>query len=82
MTPEPKGPMGFLFTRAYPRLHAMKVHKKQFYVNAAGDRFQRVFAAFFAISRRLAALSFFALAGPPFMPPNRPSSTAAGFFFR
>jgi hypothetical protein len=43
--------------------------------------FQRASAALFALSDRSALLSFFALAGPPFRPPSRPSATAAGFFF-
>jgi hypothetical protein len=36
-------------------------------------------AAFRAISARCSLLSFAALAGPPFLPPNLPSATAAGF---
>jgi hypothetical protein len=39
-----------------------------------------VFAAFWAISLRRLAESFFALALPPFNPPNLPRATAAGFF--
>jgi hypothetical protein len=39
----------------------------------------RVFAAFFAMAFRFRDDSFFALALPPFSPPNRPSATAAGF---
>jgi len=42
--------------------------------------FQRAAAAFFAISDRCSAVSFAALAAPPFAPPSRPSATAAGFF--
>ncbi len=38
-------------------------------------------AALRAISIRCSFVSFFALAGPPFLPPRRPNSTAAGFFF-
>ena len=37
-------------------------------------------AAFLAISDLSSAVSLAALAFPPFMPPSRPSSTAAGFF--
>lgn len=32
-----------------------------------------------AYTERRALLSFFARAGPPFLPPRRPSATAAGF---
>jgi hypothetical protein len=39
----------------------------------------RVGAAFLAISLRCSLVSFLARAGPPFLPPSRPSSTAAGF---
>ena len=39
---------------------------------------QRARAAFLAISRRLLAESFLALARPPFLAPLRPKSTAAG----
>lgn len=42
--------------------------------------FQRAAAAFFAISDRRFFDSLAALALPPFKPPSRPSSTAAGFF--
>ena len=42
------------------------------------DRCQRVVAAFRAISDRWSAVSFSALAFPPFNPPLRPSDTAAG----
>jgi hypothetical protein len=41
---------------------------------------QRALAAFRAISRRSAAVSALALAGPPFLPPSFPRATAAGFF--
>lgn len=41
--------------------------------------FQRVSAAFLAISDRCSLVSAFALALPPFRPPKRPSATAAGF---
>lgn len=37
-------------------------------------------AAFLAISERFFADSFFARAGPPFLPPSLPRATAAGFF--
>lgn len=47
----------------------------------AGRRPHLVFAAFLAISLRRSALSFFALAGPPFFPPSRPKATAAGFLY-
>src|SRR5262249_50053665 len=43
---------------------------------------QRALAAFFPISERSSAVSFFALAGPPFKPPRRPKDTAAGSFSR
>jgi hypothetical protein len=42
--------------------------------------FQREFAALRADSLRSLAVSFFALALPPFNPPSLPSATAAGFF--
>lgn len=42
----------------------------------------RACAAFFAISLRCSGVSFRALASPPFLPPNRPRATAAGFFSR
>jgi hypothetical protein len=41
---------------------------------------QRAFAAFLADSRRCSAVIFLALAGPPFLPPRLPSSTACGSF--
>src|SRR5262249_29722291 len=41
---------------------------------------QRLAAALRAISARLLADSFSALALPPFWPPRRPRATAAGFF--
>ena len=42
---------------------------------------QRACAARWAIAVRSSGESFFALARPPFIPPNFPSATAAGFFF-
>ena len=39
-------------------------------------------AAIFAIRDRSSAVSFKALAGPPFLPPSFPRATAAGFFWR
>ncbi len=44
--------------------------------------FQRAIAAARAISTRRRFDSAFARAGPPFLPPRRPSTTAARFFFR
>ena len=41
---------------------------------------QRAFAARWAISLRSSGESFFALAIPPFLLPNFPRATAAGFF--
>jgi hypothetical protein len=41
----------------------------------------RATAAFRALARRCFAVSFRALAFPPLSPPNRPSATAAAFFF-
>ena len=41
----------------------------------------RARAALRALSRRCSAVSFLALAFPPFNPPSRPSATAAAFFF-
>ena len=41
---------------------------------------QRAAAALRADSDRCSELSLAARAGPPFRPPRRPSSTAAGFF--
>lgn len=41
---------------------------------------QRLLAACRAISALFFLLSFFARAGPPFLPPKRPRATAAGFF--
>lgn len=43
-------------------------------------RFHRAWAALRAISLRCSFVSFLALASPPFLPPNRPKATAAGFF--
>src|SRR5579883_991221 len=40
---------------------------------------QRAAAAFWAISRRFFGVKLRALAAPPFLPPIRPSATAAGF---
>lgn len=45
-----------------------------------GRGFQRAKAALRAICCRFLAVSLAALAGPPFLPPRRPSATAAGFF--
>lgn len=42
--------------------------------------FHRAIAAALAISFSLRLESFAALAGPPFIPPSRPSATAAAFF--
>ena len=42
-------------------------------------RLQRAWAAVCADLLRSAAVSFFALAGPPFNPPSLPRATAAGF---
>jgi hypothetical protein len=42
--------------------------------------FHLALAAFFAISDRSSAVSFFARAAPPFKPPSRPNSWAALFF--
>ena len=42
---------------------------------------QRATAALRALSCRCFAVSFRALALPPFSPPSRPSATAAAFFF-
>src|SRR4051794_6354808 len=39
----------------------------------------RACAAFLAISLRCSFVSFLARASPPFLPPSRPSATAAGF---
>jgi hypothetical protein len=41
----------------------------------------RATAAFRALARRCSAVSFRARALPPLNPPNRPSATAAAFFF-
>src|SRR5579862_6336084 len=41
---------------------------------------QRAFAALAAICDRFFGPNAAALAAPPFSPPNRPNSTAAGFF--
>jgi hypothetical protein len=48
--------------------------------NYALRAFQRFSAAFLDISFRSSAVSFSALALPPFNPPSLPSDTAAGFF--
>ncbi len=50
------------------------------YVLGACLRLHRTLAAFRAMALRRLELSFLARAGPPFLPPKRPSATAAGFF--
>ena len=52
------------------------------YHTSSSDFFHRFWAAFLAISFRFFDESFLALAGPPFLPPNFPRATAAGFFLR
>lgn len=56
---------------------APPVREPDGYASCEAD--QRAAAAFRAISLRCSGVSFSARALPPFLPPSRPSSTAAGF---
>lgn len=57
-----------------------QVNGRAFGVYWFGRGFQRAIAALRAICWRFLAESLAARAGPPFLPPRRPSATAAGFF--
>jgi hypothetical protein len=51
------------------------------YELATASGCHRAITAFLALSLLCLAVSFLALAGPPFKPPLRPSATAFGSFF-